>query len=208
MGRDATKHHSGPRDRAWPRPADTDRGARVSVTTARVAAVLTLLLVVAGVALRSWRFAAGLSIAGDELAVAQNVVDRSLISLLTQPLAYDQVAPRGFLLVERLAVLALGPNEYALRLFPFVASVVGLAPEVALRDEHWEVAVLGAGRLDALVDLRLHPLPDRVAVRPDDHGSARRTVLGQLRLGQDVLVPAWEVLGLRREDGSLGHGRR
>ena len=45
----------------------------------------------------------------------------------------------------------------------------------------------------------------RVAVRPDDHRAAHRAVVGQLRLGDDVLVPAGEVVGLGGEHGSLGH---
>ena len=55
---------------------------------------------------------------------------------------------------------------------------------------------------------RLHPLPDGVAVRADDHRAPHRAVVGQLGLGDDVLVPAGEVLGLRGEHGSLGHGPR
>ena len=73
--------------------------------------------------------------------------------------------------------------------------------QVALRDEQREVDVLGAGRLDAEVDLGLHPLPDGVAVGPDDHRAPHRAVVGQLGLGDDVLVPAGEVLGLGGEDG-------
>ena len=46
---------------------------------------------------------------------------------------------------------------------------------------------------------RLHPLPERVPVRPDDHGAAHRAVVGQLGLGDHVLVPAGEVLRLRGE---------
>ena len=45
-----------------------------------------------------------------------------------------------------------------------------------------------------------------VAVRPDDHGAAHRAVVGQLGLGDHVLVPAGEVVRLRGENGCLGHG--
>jgi hypothetical protein len=38
----------------------------------------------------------------------------------------DQVAPRGFLLVERLAVMTFGPSELGLRLFPFLCGVASV----------------------------------------------------------------------------------
>jgi len=49
-----------------------------------------------------------------------------LWALLTKPLLMDQVAPRGFLLVERLAVMTFGPSELGLRLFPFLCGVVSV----------------------------------------------------------------------------------
>src|SRR5439155_20620784 len=81
--------------------------------------------------------------------------------------------------------------------------VLLLAFEVALGDEQREVRVGRARVLDAPVELGLHPLPDRVPVGPDDHRSPHRPVVGQLGLGHHVLVPAREVLRLRREDGGL-----
>src|SRR3546814_2593078 len=86
-------------------------------------------------------------------------------------------------------------------LFPYTT----LFRSVALRDEQREGAVVGPGLLDADVERRLHPLPDPVAVRPDDHRAPGRTVLGHLSLGHDVLVPTREVVGLRGEDRSLRH---
>ena len=77
--------------------------------------------------------------------------------------------------------------------------VVGLALEEAHRDQQREVRVLSSRGLDPLVDLGLHPLPHRVAVGPDDDGAACRAVLGQLRLGQDVLIPARKVVLLRSQ---------
>src|SRR5262245_35119447 len=81
--------------------------------------------------------------------------------------------------------------------------MLGLAFEEVHRYQQWKVRVLRARGLDAPVDLGLHSLPDRVAGRPDDHGPAGRTVLGQLRLGQDILVPPWEVLVLRSQHRHL-----
>ena len=68
--------------------------------------------------------------------------------------------------------------------------VLGLPVQERLGDEQREVGVLGAGGLDAGVDLGLHPLPDGVAVGPDHHRAPHRAVLGQLGLGDHVLVPA------------------
>ncbi len=83
--------------------------------------------------------------------------------------------------------------------------VVGLALEVALRDEEREVGVGRARRLDAGVHLGLHPLPQGVSVRTDDHRAPHRAVVRELRLRDDVLVPARKVLGLRGEHTALGH---
>ena len=80
--------------------------------------------------------------------------------------------------------------------------------EVTLRDEQREIGVLGPGALDAAIDLGLHLFPDRIAVGTDDHRAAHRTVIGQFRLGNDVLVPAREIFGLRGENRSLSHGGR
>ena len=68
--------------------------------------------------------------------LALNVVDRNLATLLTDPLAHNQVAPPGFLVATRSMVVALGPFDWALRLVPFIAgvSVVLLAVLLATRE--------------------------------------------------------------------------
>lgn len=73
-----------------------------------------------------WAYAANTPLALDEVLLSRNIVELPLRELLTQPLQLDQVAPRGFLLVEKLAVLALGENELVLRLFPFLCGVAGV----------------------------------------------------------------------------------
>jgi hypothetical protein len=89
--------------------------------------VLVIALVAVGAALRIWQYAANTSLWLDEIALAKGVLDFDLSHLLISQLPYDQVAPKGFLLVEKVAVLALGTNDYALRLFPFVFSLISLA---------------------------------------------------------------------------------
>ena len=91
----------------------------------RSARFLTVLVVI-GVALRVWAYAANTSLWLDEILLARNIIALPLRDLITQPLLLDQVAPRGFLLVEKLAVLTFGDRELALRLFPFLCGIAGL----------------------------------------------------------------------------------
>lgn len=86
-----------------------------------------------GAGLRILQFAADVGLWGDELAIARNVIDRPARELVASPLAHRQTAPTGFLLAEKAAVTVLGPNDYALRLFPLLSALVAL---VAM----WKVA--------------------------------------------------------------------
>src|SRR5207249_572484 len=104
-----------------------------------------------------------------------------------------------------LELLAAGMGDHG-ELGTETFDVLRLSVEVRLGDEEREVGVLGAGDLDAPVDLRLHELPQRGRVRPDHHRAPHRAVVGELRLGDDVLVPTREVVGLGSEHGRLRHG--
>ena len=84
------------------------------------------LLVLLGVGLRVWSYAAVPTLWLDEILLARNIVGLPLGELVTRPLYLDQVAPRGFLLVEKLAVGLLGPGELGLRCFPFLCAVAGV----------------------------------------------------------------------------------
>lgn len=83
-------------------------------------------IIIAGAALRLWQYAADTSLWIDEIALAKSLLSFDVRSLLATPLLYNQVAPPGFLLAQKLAVTALGPSDYALRLFPLVCSLVSL----------------------------------------------------------------------------------
>ena len=87
---------------------------------------ILIALVVIGAILRLWQYAGNTSLWGDEIALAQNILERPLGELLTAPLAYYQAAPKGFLLAEKLTVRLFGPSEYALRLFPLLCSLAAL----------------------------------------------------------------------------------
>jgi hypothetical protein len=78
-----------------------------------------------GALLRLTQYLANRSLWLDEAMLALNIVNRSFRELL-KPLDYAQGAPVGFLMLERAAVQALGPGEYALRLFPFVCGMASL----------------------------------------------------------------------------------
>ena len=79
--------------------------------------------------------------------------------------------------------------------------VLGLAHQQAFRDEQRKVGVDVAGRLEPSIERLLDQLPDRIAVRTDDHAALDRRVVGELRLPNHVEIPLREVLGLRRDLG-------
>ena len=106
--------------------ARAEQGARPSTVSASARSRVLLLLIVLGVALRAWAYFSNASLWLDELLVSRNILGLPLSHLLTKPLLLDQVAPRGFLLLEKLAVDTLGRNELALRFFPFLCSVASV----------------------------------------------------------------------------------
>jgi 4-amino-4-deoxy-L-arabinose transferase-like glycosyltransferase len=60
----------------------------------------------------------------DEAMLALNLVDRTPRQLL-EPLDWNQGAPIGFLLSVKAAISVFGASEWALRLFPFLGSLIG-----------------------------------------------------------------------------------
>ena len=86
---------------------------------------LTLGMIIIGVILRLIQYSLNRSLWIDESFIALIVTKNSFLGLLG-PLDYHQVAPTGFLFIEKALALLLGNNEYALRLFPLVAGIVSL----------------------------------------------------------------------------------
>ena len=93
-------------------------------TSAQRRAVLVFLCL--GVALRFWQWLADGTLWLDEIVLARNILSRSLGELVTQPLAFDQVAPLGFLAAVKLSTLAFGGGERALWLFSLAMGIAGL----------------------------------------------------------------------------------
>jgi hypothetical protein len=79
-----------------------------------------------GLALRTAQYLADTSLWLDEVALVKAILELNLRELATQSLPYDQVAPKGFLLAQRTAVLAFGPGDYVLRFVPYLSAVLAL----------------------------------------------------------------------------------
>lgn len=87
--------------------------------------ILWWTLIAAGVLLRLYPYLLERSFWADEASLALNLVERTFAQL-TLPLNYQQGAPIGFLFIEKLSMILLGNNEYALRLFPLAAGILAL----------------------------------------------------------------------------------
>ena len=85
-----------------------------------------LLVFTTGVVLSSIQFFCHSSMWFDELTCALNVQNHTYYQLATQSLDYNQVAPVGFLLLEKFATSLFGENDFAFRFFPWIWSLVSL----------------------------------------------------------------------------------
>ena len=80
---------------------------------------------IVGAALRLWQYFGRGTLWIDEAAIARNVVARSASGLL-HPLDYAQIAPKGFLLLQKLAVDTFGTSDHALRLYSILTALAAL----------------------------------------------------------------------------------
>lgn len=90
-----------------------------------LATVAPGILIGMGIVLRVAQYLFNRSLWLDEAKLALNIIQRPMTGLFL-PLDYDQGAPLGFLVIEKLAVYALGNSEYALRLFPLLSGIAAL----------------------------------------------------------------------------------
>ncbi len=86
---------------------------------------IVLLLILLGALLRVRQYLTGRSLWADEAMLALNIVNRNFAGMF-RPLDYDQGAPIGFLLIEKIFNSVLGKNELALRLFPLIIGLISL----------------------------------------------------------------------------------
>lgn len=83
------------------------------------------LIIFIGAFLAIYQFIFNRSLWLDEAALALNIISKDFIGL-TKPLDHNQVAPIGFLFIERISVLIFGKNELALRIFPLISFLTSI----------------------------------------------------------------------------------
>ena len=94
-------------------------------------AILCLVIILIGAALRLSQYISDRSLWRDEAALALNIVNRSFIGL-AQPLDGDQGAPLGFLFGQKLLTVLLGNSDYVLRIIPLICGLASIWAMYAL----------------------------------------------------------------------------
>ena len=87
---------------------------------------------------------------------------------------------------------AMGDNR---RLGREALHVLGFLVEKAFGDQQRKVRVLVTSVLEHRVELLLHPLPDAVPPRSDDHAPTHWRIVGKLGAQHHLVVPGAEILG-------------
>ena len=116
---------------------------------------LSLFFLCLGILVRLIQYINNRSLWDDEAAIALNIVNLSYLELLNS-LENNQAAPPGFLWIVKLSTQILGNNEYALRLFPFLCSLVSLFAFYRLANRY--TSVLAAPVAIALFACLQYPL--------------------------------------------------
>jgi uncharacterized membrane protein len=98
---------------------------QIRIPKPTLADLAAALLIVAGLILRVRQYLSGRALWLDEAMLALNIVNRDFLGLL-KPLDYDQGAPLGFLLLEKLTITLLGNGQLTLRLPSVVAGCLAL----------------------------------------------------------------------------------
>jgi hypothetical protein len=83
-------------------------------------------LLALGAGLRLWQYGADASQWIDELALSRGILGLSWTALWSGPLPFDQVAPKGFTLLEKAGAALWGASDYGLRLLPLASSLAAL----------------------------------------------------------------------------------
>ncbi|ALI99901.1 glycosyltransferase family 39 protein [Rufibacter tibetensis] len=97
-----------------------------SVSTQRLTYYLTAFIIAAGVLVRLYHYIDNRSLWLDELYLGVSLIKMNFWELATQPLAYEQKAPLGYLWAVKTFVVLFGKGEMALRLFSLITGLASL----------------------------------------------------------------------------------
>jgi hypothetical protein len=86
----------------------------------------SFLIIGIGILLRTLQYIGGSSMWLDELASAKNIESRNYYDLATQSLDFNQVAPIGFLLSQKLMISIFGTSDSVHRFLPWVVSILAI----------------------------------------------------------------------------------
>lgn len=139
----------------------SDRLGRLTVESA-----IHIIVVLVGAALRARLYLFNRSFWLDEAYLAVNLVDRNLLEL-AGPLAFNQVAPYGFLVSTKLLAALLGAGEWVLRLIPFISGVIALILVLRLVTR----SLAFAGSISALLLVSLSPMAIQYAAEFKQYSS-------------------------------------
>lgn len=87
--------------------------------------LLPLILICLGIFLRLFAYMYNRSLWLDEVLLANNIANSSFIDFLKPQYLNAGEAP-GFLIIEKIAVIIFGNNEYSLRLFPLIFGITSI----------------------------------------------------------------------------------
>ncbi len=87
--------------------------------------IIAYLVITFGIFLRLAQYFTNRSLWIDEAMVSLNIINKTIPELF-QKLDYNQGAPIGFLLIEKILTLFLGDSEFMLRLFPLLCGIASL----------------------------------------------------------------------------------
>lgn len=129
------------------------RGVHIAVIT----------LVVLGCALRTAQYIGRVSLWHDELAIVRNLEQKDFRKLLTEPLAYHQVAPIGFVAAVAVSSKIFGINELGVRMVPWLFALASVLLFWRVAERFASAAALVAGMTIFGADLLRR---EREAIRP------------------------------------------
>jgi hypothetical protein len=102
--------------------------------------LLTIFIVGVGFAFRIRQFLFDRSLWLDEVMAAKNIINKSVLELLTQPLTLNQAAPPFFMFLVKLSVILAGVTDYTLRVIPLLFGLATILLAIPLARLLWKKA--------------------------------------------------------------------